>query len=235
MLIMAATSLNICAAGALYRPLRRTDAEIGPEESQPVGHCADLDDKTPEEDSLPDSAEKSRSHQRTGASWLTLLRRLFSELRLRLLIKSYRFSLFCFIGMIFNIIYSCFVIFVIPWAQDCGIEEQRAPFLLSVMGIGSLIARVASGFFVTRKTPVEAVFTFSMVLCSVGLLCAQVETYESFAVSACIVGIGTGINKALGIVLLRKIIGLPNVASGLGMMYLFAGVGDLVGPILAGE
>ena len=156
-------------------------------------------------------------------------------MRLRLLIKSYRFSLFCFIGTIFNIVYSCFLIFLIPWAQDCGIEEQRAPFLLSVMGIGSLVGRVASGFFVTRKTPVEAVFTFSMVLCSVGSLCAQVETYESFAASACIVGIGTGINKALSVVLLRKIVGLNNVASGIGLVFFFGGIGDLLGPIFAGK
>ncbi|XP_022105011.1 monocarboxylate transporter 7-like [Acanthaster planci] len=134
-----------------------------------------------------------------------------------------------------QMIYSCVAIFLVPRAQFCGVNELQASFLLSIFGFGSLGGRVASGFFVTRKTPVEAVYTSCFVLCCVGLLCCQAETYESFAASACIVGIGIGAVEPLHNVILRNLLGQPRVASGQAINLIFGGVGDLIGPVVAGK
>ena len=56
----------------------------------------------------------------------------------------------------------------------------------------------------------------------------------SFAVSASILGFSVGANKAWCSVLLRKLVGVPNVASGQGIYLVVCGVGDLVAPIVAG-
>ncbi|XP_022105008.1 monocarboxylate transporter 12-like [Acanthaster planci] len=233
MLITAAMCSNICVAGALYR---RPQTETKSRLQKPELDDYLTNDKSSEIQRLPEPNQQDvrPSRNKKGGSVLTFLSNLLSELRLYLLLKSYRFTLFCMVNLQTNFVYSCFLIFLIPLAQACGIDEQEAPFLLSLMGFGSLGARFVSGFFVTRKIPVEVGFTVSLVLFGLGACCAQAETYASLAASACLVGFGTGANKTLNTVLLRKIVGLSNMASGMGILYAVGGFGDLVGPILAG-
>ncbi|XP_038054215.1 monocarboxylate transporter 12-like isoform X2 [Patiria miniata] len=236
MLITAGLSANICVVGAFYHPpyteRRRRIKQPEPDEQLEVSQT---DNESIRMEIHPKSHEHAgRLDQKKGRSLLTLASSLASELGLNLVRRSYRFTLFCLIGMQFNIAYSCFVVFLVPRAQLCGIDEQKAPFLLSLFGFCGLGARVGSGFFVTRKIPVEVTYTISIILICVAALCTQAETYVAFAASACIVGVGTGANKAMFMVLLRKIVGLSNMASGCGISYMFGGIGDLLGPIFAG-
>ncbi|XP_022105010.1 monocarboxylate transporter 12-like [Acanthaster planci] len=227
-LITAAVCANLCVAGALCRrcnkarvPGLKTRIRADGDESSFEEHAShrDGESETDEKKLLP---------------FVVFLKRLFSVFQLELLRKSYRFLLLCITSSQVHMTYSCAVVFLVPRAQFRGIDELRASFLLSIFGFGSLGARVASGFLVTLKTPVEALYACSFVLCFVGLLGSQAETYESFAASACIVGISIGASTAWANVLLRKFVGVPRLASGQAIMLLFCGVGNLIGPIVAG-
>ncbi|XP_038054213.1 monocarboxylate transporter 14-like [Patiria miniata] len=226
MLVAAAMCANLCVAGALYRSL----------------HGSKVDDCNPNRDERLSEGQnthqqvqvRSDVHKLKRLSLVGFLKGVFSAFKLELMLKSYRFSLLCLTCVELQMIYSCSVIFLVPRAQISGIDELKASFLLSMFGFGSLGARLSSGFFVTRKTPVEALCTCSFVLCCVGLLCSQAETYESFAASACIVGMCVGATTAWNNILLRKLVGLRHLASGQAIMLLFSGVGNLIGPIVAG-
>ena len=63
----------------------------------------------------------------------------------------------------------------------------------------------------------------------------QAEGGGGLVTSACFMGIGTGMCSAVSYVLLRKIVGLHNFASAIGISDLFGGIGDLAGPIFAGK
>ena len=239
MLITAAVSLNIIVAGALYhQPCTQTKSrhkipEAGsPLDVQPTEENGSEMQGPPETNQQDVQRHRKKPKRRSVFEFLS---RLSSELRLYLLWRSYRFTLFCLITLTFNSFYSSVGVFLVPFAQVCGIDEQQAPFLLSLMGFGSLGARFISGFFVTRKSPVEVSFTASFILCSLGALCAQAQTYASLGASAFLAGFGTGVNRAMFSVLLRKIVGLSNMASGMGISCLLSGIGDLIGPILAGK
>ncbi len=131
--------------------------------------------------------------------------------------------------------YIVYLVYIMPMALDCGFEQMEATFLLSIMSLGSLGGRAVSGFLVRPKVPAEAEYGFSQLLCTIGVLCAQAERGGGLVASACFMGIGTGMSRAVSTVLLRKIVGLHNLASAIGISYLFGGIGDLAGPIIAGK
>ena len=223
MLVTSALCANNCVVGAVYRPFRRTK----------MRQRFQGTDTAPTNDVSVNDKPTDRSDQ--SCRKCAYLRRMFSLFRTKLLFQSYRFSLLCLVALQLQMTYSCMTVFLVPRAIFRGVDELKASFLLSIFGFGSLGSQVVSGFFVTRKTPVEVLYTCSFVFCCVGLLCSQAETYASFAVSASILGFSIGANKVWGAVLLRKLLGVSNVASGQGLLLVVCGVGDLVAPIVAGK
>ncbi|XP_033643556.1 monocarboxylate transporter 12-like [Asterias rubens] len=220
MLIMGAICLNVCAVGALYRPL---------------GHARTTRHQNDSE--LLDEIGSGRvfvDSDSRCSSFMSIIRKLFSELRLDLLVKSYRFTLYCLMYLELSIGYIVYVVYIMPMALDYGFEKTDATFLLSVMGFGSLGGRAISGFLIRPNVSAEAVFGFSQLLSTIGVLCTQAEGGEGLVASACFMGIGTGMSSAVSLVLLRKIVGLRNLASAIGIFYMLGGIGDLAGPIIAG-
>ncbi|XP_071804196.1 monocarboxylate transporter 12-like [Asterias amurensis] len=220
MLIMGAICLNVCAVGALYRPLGHARTTRHQNDSEL------LDEKG--------SGRVFVDKDNRCSSFMSIIRKLFSELRLDLLVKSYRFTLYCLMYIELSIVYIVYVVYIMPMALDYGFEKMNSTFLLSVMGFGSLGGRAVSGFLIRPNVSAEAVFGFSQLLSTIGVLCTQAEGGGGLVASACFMGIGTGMSSAVSIVLLRKIVGLRNLASAIGIFYMLGGIGDLAGPIIAG-
>ncbi|XP_071807991.1 monocarboxylate transporter 3-like [Asterias amurensis] len=223
MLITGAICLNVCAVGALYRPLGHAKTTTEHQNDSEL-----LDGK------VPDRVYLHVDKDKRCLSLMKNIHRLLSELRLDLLVKSYRFTLYCLMYLELSIVYIVYVVYIVPMALDYGFEPLDATYLLSVMGFGSLGGRAISGFLIRPNVSAEAVFGFSQLLSTIGVLCTQAEGGGGLVASACFMGIGTGMCSAVSYVLLRKIVGLHNFASAIGISDLFGGIGDLAGPIFAG-
>ena len=122
-------------------------------------------------------------------------------------------------------------------AMSVGISEKDASFLLSIMGIGSLIGCIGHGWFIDRGLITnDALLAMCLAACSAcTFLMTFVALYPVVALLAAIQGMTAGISNTLFIVIL-KTFAKPNFEEcAVGMMYLIWGFGDLIGGVLGGK
>ncbi|XP_072018437.1 uncharacterized protein [Amphiura filiformis] len=121
-------------------------------------------------------------------------------------------------------------------AISTGISEANASFLLSLMGIGSLVGRVGHGWFVDKGyITIDILYVLCLGTCSAcTFLICSVTLFPIVAILATIQGMTAGITTTLSVVII-KTFAKPNYEeSAMGMLYLIWGIGDLNGGVVAG-
>ena len=259
MMIMSMVVANVCACGAVFRPvnshqtvhpkLTQNYSGSGGELAKPTALSAQS--KIPKGDSeyvqlrtdtrdTPDGRiERSTDHQ--GRVCIpTVFVRLFKATGLHLFCKSKRFFVLCLTQMLVGLSFSGVMVHIV---NHIGLvcknkSSVEVSLILSVIGIGSLVARVGHGFLVDKNcmTPMAG-YSFGIVIGSILILLSPViTTYLWFAVFGVVFGLCIGLNMSLLRVLVKEFVELKDLAQGIGLSaVVFFGTGDLIGPLLSGN
>ncbi|XP_054770153.2 monocarboxylate transporter 13-like [Lytechinus pictus] len=180
------------------------------------------------------SAETNIQEKRT--SKCSLVRRFFRSSGWPLFGESIGFTLFQICQVTIGVCYTAIMTHFVASAVYSGIEEQLASFLLSALGIGSLIARLCNGWVIDLKliSP-EHLYSIAMAILGISTILSRAsQVYGWYIFIAFLFGASTGLLKALVPVVLKKFVGVENLAPGMGIFTIFTGVGDFIGPIFAG-
>jgi MFS family permease len=139
-------------------------------------------------------------------------------------------------GAIFACSIGLFMPFVhlVPYARDAGHAETTAVLLVSLIGVGSMIGRFALGGLADRieRRALHAVLYAGMA----AMLGLWLASTGAVALGVFAIAFGTfyGAFVALQPPLAMDLFGGRNVAGVIGVLYTAAGVGNLLGPWLAG-
>jgi MFS family permease len=139
-------------------------------------------------------------------------------------------------GAIFACSIGLFMPFVhlVPYARDAGHAETTAVLLVSLIGVGSMIGRFALGGLADRieRRALHAVLYAGMA----AMLGLWLTSTGAVALGVFAIAFGTfyGAFVALQPPLAMDLFGGRNVAGVIGVLYTAAGVGNLLGPWLAG-
>lgn len=235
LLITSAIVSNVCVTGAVFRPFAKTTTGSGVMELSLNETNEGINQNEIESGyQRVQSAKSTAKKYQCPAGFLNRVVKLF---RLQLLRQSYRLSVFCFAQTNYIMGYSCYLIYLIPCATKAGVPDQKASFLISAVGITSLVGYFVSGF-ATKKLSSVTIYQMAMVVMGssvlMALLAAHIRSYAVFMVSSTMMGGAVAFQHTMTPVILREIVGRDNLASAYGIYCGVGAVGDLLGPILAG-
>ncbi|XP_781617.4 monocarboxylate transporter 7 [Strongylocentrotus purpuratus] len=150
--------------------------------------------------------------------------------------ESIGFTLFQTCQITIGLCYTAIMTHFVASAVYSGIDEQLASFLLSALGIGSLIARLSNGWVIDLKLIApEHLYALAMAILGVSTILSRAsQAYGWYVFIAFLFGASSGLLKCLVPVVLRKFVGVENLAPAMGIFTIFTGVGDFIGPIFAG-
>ncbi|XP_038049553.1 monocarboxylate transporter 12-like [Patiria miniata] len=233
MLITAGITCNICVGGALFRPLKSLK-KVG-EQSERVGSYTTIPmQQLNQEQHDEPTTRRPRVKLKQQRKCPSLITSIAKSLGLDLFLSNCSFTFFCWINLLANMPYICYIVFIFPRASAIGISDQASSLVLSAFGIASIFGRLASGFLVNWKFSSIKVYAAALLICCGGTLLTQLESFWSFVISGVIMGFFTGVMQALTVVVVSKFVGKDNIGAGIGICYCINGIGDLVGPIMTG-
>jgi predicted MFS family arabinose efflux permease len=123
----------------------------------------------------------------------------------------------------------------VPFAKDDGVSSQRAALLVGIVGATSVAGRIGISAFARRAGPVR-LFQFCLALQPPAYLVWLLSggNYGLLVLFALLLGVAYGGFVALGPVVTAHLFGVVGLGSVLGLLFLGAGVGGLIGPPVAG-
>ena len=126
-------------------------------------------------------------------------------------------------------------VFLVQYAKEQGIASSTAAFLITSLGLGSVIGRLGLGVLGMRFGVLPLVImSFAIQPVSYIVWLVAGSNYFLLLVFAALLGVGYGGFVALSPVASAGIFGLEGLGGVLGVQYTSAGVGALIGPISAG-
>ena len=179
-------------------------------------------------------------HPRYKLHLVNALKWFYEVTGFHLFAKSYRFIIICVTQMQVGLCAAGVIIHIVNHVSlvDSTVTTVKASLLISMIGIGSLVARLSHGFLVDRNwlTPLAG-YIIGVMCCSVAVLISPaIKEYRWFAVYVTILGMGIGLNLSLQRVLVKEYLGVEDLAQGIGLSaVVFVGAGELIGPVLSGN
>ena len=126
-------------------------------------------------------------------------------------------------------------VFLVQYAKEQGIASSTAAFLITSLGLGSVIGRLGLGVLGMRFGVLSLVImSFGIQPISYLVWLVAGSNYFLLLLFAALLGVGYGGFVALSPVASAGIFGLEGLGGILGVQYTSAGVGALIGPISAG-
>ena len=119
-------------------------------------------------------------------------------------------------------------------ARDLGIDDARAVGLVGLIGIGSLVGRFAIGALADRIGRLRTLTLLQASMALSYLVWWGARGYAELAVFALWFGLSYGGIVSLLPALCMDLFGARAVSSIIGTLYTGAGLGNLLGPVLAG-
>eukprot|EP00058_Branchiostoma_floridae_P015230 XP_002600718.1 hypothetical protein BRAFLDRAFT_83460 [Branchiostoma floridae] len=147
-----------------------------------------------------------------------------------------RFLLFASADLLSSFSYLIPYVHVVPCARYRGIDETKAPFLLSVAGITEVLARVFSGWFSDLKI-ISKLHVYMMFIALNALACflfPLATSYPALLAYSVAMGTCTGGFRALIMPLVADTVGVVRMPNAFGLTLVCEGVGILLGPPVAG-
>ncbi len=132
--------------------------------------------------------------------------------------------------------FGCFVplVHIAPYAVDAGHAESFGIWLVSLIGLGSLVGRFASGGIADRVGSLRSLALFYLGMALMLLLWWSSAAAASLAVMAVGFGICYGGFVATFPAVVMELFGARSVSGIIGCIYTAAGIGTLFGPPIAG-
>ncbi|XP_007895003.1 monocarboxylate transporter 12-B [Callorhinchus milii] len=235
LLILGGLVLNICACGALLRPLTLADNLTG----------STVTEKVTEECTYKVQHDDLPLHCSAPHSVLTKIDCSDQQsCRYCPSYQEYAFLLtpdfLVFAVSVLFLAYGCSTPFVylIPYAVNVGVSQQQAAFLMSILGIMDIIGTISFGWITDRRCLKKyRRFCFFLTIGLDGfssLFIPILKTFPLLVPYAFCYGYFDGAYVALLPVVTSDIAGHDFLSSGLGIVYFIHAIPYLIGPPIAG-
>ncbi len=139
--------------------------------------------------------------------------------------------------IIFGFVILCLALIIthlVPYARDTGISPMNAASLLTIMGLSSIVGRLAAGFLSDRIGASRVIFFCLAVQGIMILALSRMNSLELFYLFALIFGVAYGGNLVMIPRLTASIFGVKSMGAIYGGLSVADGIGFAIGPVLAG-
>uniref|UniRef100_UPI0035900E59 monocarboxylate transporter 12-B-like n=1 Tax=Myxine glutinosa TaxID=7769 RepID=UPI0035900E59 len=214
MIILGGIVTHICVTAALFQP---------PPSPEPMQMSSgDKNDFSSHQDGC--DVEKSEARLTGASPYQQLLRVEFLSFSFVTALVGY--------GAITPLVY------IVPYSQFKGFSDQKASFLLSVIGIMDIVGTVTSGWLIDRKCLrahqthcyASTIFIYALVT----LLLPTLNTYSQLMTCMVIYGYFDGAISVLIPLVVSTLIDSKHAPTALSIVYSSLGIPYLVGPPISG-
>ncbi|KAM6956238.1 LOW QUALITY PROTEIN: monocarboxylate transporter 12-B-like [Aplochiton taeniatus] len=136
--------------------------------------------------------------------------------------------------------YGCSVpiVYLVPYALSVGVPHQKAAFLMSILGVNSIVGNITFGWLTDRKALRQYRTVSYMVAVGLeGLTCLLIPLLHSFSLLvpfSMLYGYFDGAYVALIPVVTSDVVGSSYLSSALGVVYFLHAIPYLVSPPIGG-
>ncbi|PVD18876.1 hypothetical protein C0Q70_21433 [Pomacea canaliculata] len=189
--------------------------------------------------SIPEMEEEIKEEEKCcGMTVSTEFREAFREMLSFALLKNPVFLMFAISNFLTSIGFNMPFIFLPDRAKLAGIDETKAAWLLSAIGISNTVGRVVFGY-VGDMQWVDRLMLYNtaLVICGVATALSPFVggNYELLVTYAVVFGIFIGVYVSLTSVVLVDLLGIELLTNSFGLLLLFQGAATFVGPPIAGK
>lgn len=155
--------------------------------------------------------------------------------RMKAVARTVSFQRMCVTAVIFSTSIAVAFAFVVDFATDEGIPRSRAALLVGLIGASSIGGRLGLTPFVTRHGALRVLqCALAAQPLAYGLWLVAGGNYALLLVFAVMLGVSYGAYVGISPEVLAVLFGVVGLGGVIGMLYLAAGVGSLIGPPMAG-
>jgi predicted MFS family arabinose efflux permease len=139
------------------------------------------------------------------------------------------------VGLLFSVALFIAFGFVVDFATDDGVSASRAALLVGIIGAASVVGRLGLTS-VSGRLPAVRILQACLAAQPVAFLLWLLAggTYPLLLAFAIVLGVAYGGFVALGPEVAAVLFGVVGLGAVMGLMFLGAGLGGLIGPPLAG-
>ncbi|XP_038048199.1 monocarboxylate transporter 11-like [Patiria miniata] len=216
MLLFAALNANICVLGALIKPASSTYTAL-------------------------DGGSRESTRQSDGCTlWRCctfILKRICEVLALDVLWFEPKFAMQALVSFLVGVMYSAWMIFLVPHAIARGINSQMASFLSTAGGVGTIVGRVLQGLLLhTGWVTALQFYTFLAFIDLVAFVLDPIisANYPGLVCVAFANGLGIPTMAVLFLQVAQQVLSKDLSVQGWGTLLVFFAFGELAGGALAG-
>uniref|UniRef100_A0AAQ5XNK8 Major facilitator superfamily (MFS) profile domain-containing protein n=1 Tax=Amphiprion ocellaris TaxID=80972 RepID=A0AAQ5XNK8_AMPOC len=223
-LVLGAVLLNCCVCGAVMRPLQPSRRR-----GQPL-----MNHGPPPPDE--DNDRKEKGPVRT--IWSCLLATLSKHMAFDQFCNNPRYCVYA-IGITWMMLgFVVPLIYLVPYATAHGMEQSRAAFLLSILGIVNIVVRPPFGIIFNMPWfKGRHIYVFAFALLVNGLsnsICSIGPGFPVLLAYVVIYGLSMSVVGSLMFTVLMDIVEMSRFPSALGLLAIMESITLLIGPPLAG-
>ncbi|KAK2583113.1 hypothetical protein KPH14_009139 [Odynerus spinipes] len=152
------------------------------------------------------------------------------------LLKNPVFILFTLSNFCTSIGFNVPYVYLLPQAEERGINKGLASYLLAIIGIANTLGRIILGY-VSDKPWINRLLVYNICLTVCGLatmFSTFCTNFVAFTFYCIVYGFTAGAYVGLTSVILVDLLGLDRLTNAFGLLLLFQGFASLLGPPIAG-
>ena len=240
LLIISGLVANVAVFGALYRVsyLEIKSRRVVPGSSKVIQTVLDEDKavhvqlELTSQEAETNSVEQIKT-QTTVSQFVTVVLASFNFH----LLLNVRFVLLFIANCPYGLGYCIVTTYLPARAVSGGISEIRAAFLLSIIGIVSVMVRFTHGYLIDYKV-LSATMLTALAFLLTAISCALFpvsNNYSFLAFLSVLVGMGSGVFNGTVPIVAKEYVGVNFVSGAVGLLLLSTGSGVLLGLFLTGR
>ncbi|KAG7208520.1 hypothetical protein KM043_014739 [Ampulex compressa] len=161
---------------------------------------------------------------------------VFQEMLDMSLLRDPIFILFTLSNFCTSIGFNVPYVYILPQAEERGINKTTASYLLAVIGVANTLGRIVLGY-ISDKPYINRLLIYNLCLTICGIstmLSVLCDSFGTFAFYCTVYGFTAGAYVGLTSVILVDLLGLNRLTNAFGLLLLFQGFASLLGPPVAG-